>query len=165
VPVAGKEGEEQEMNVLALDLGTHTGWAIRRNGVVVSGTWHFTPGRYEGGGMRFLRFRKQVGEALELAGIEAVYFEEVRRHLGTDAAHVYGGMLGVLTSLLEERSIPYQGVPVGTLKKWGTGKGNADKEKMIAAARERFPLDVIEDDNQADALIVLAWAAEEAGAK
>ena len=47
--------------------------------------------------------------------------------LGTDAAHVYGGFLATLTSWCEQRAIAYQGVPVGTIKRFITGKGNADK--------------------------------------
>ena len=42
--------------ILALDLGTTTGWAMRTaDGRVTSGTVSCKPGRYEGGGMRFLR--------------------------------------------------------------------------------------------------------------
>ncbi len=152
------------MNILALDLGTHTGFAIASDGLVTSGTWHFTPKHFEGGGMRYLRFRKQLVEAIDLAKPEAVFFEEVHRHLGTDAAHIYGGLFAVLSSLCEERAIPYAGVGVGTLKKFATGKGNADKQAMIDAARAIFPDQHIEDDNQADALIVLAYARSEKGA-
>ncbi len=36
--------------------------------------------------------------------IEAVYFEEVRRHLGTDASHCYGGFLAHLSSWCEGKS-------------------------------------------------------------
>ena len=44
--------------VLALDLGTTTGWALRSgDGAITSGTMTFRPSRFEGGGMRFLRFR------------------------------------------------------------------------------------------------------------
>ena len=40
--------------ILSLDLGTHTGWALRhRDGTTTSGTEHFQPRRFEGGGMRF----------------------------------------------------------------------------------------------------------------
>jgi hypothetical protein len=43
--------------ILALDLGTTTGWAIRSfDGLITSGTVSFKPGRYDGGGMRYLRF-------------------------------------------------------------------------------------------------------------
>ena len=42
-------------SLLALDLGAHTGWALRqRDGTVTSGTRHFKPSRFEGGGMRYL---------------------------------------------------------------------------------------------------------------
>lgn len=44
--------------VLALDLGTPTGWAIRSpDGIITSGTVSFKPSRFDGGGMRYLRFR------------------------------------------------------------------------------------------------------------
>jgi Holliday junction resolvasome RuvABC endonuclease subunit len=115
-------------------------------------------GRFSGGGMRYVRFEKMLNEVLEsVAGknLNAVYFEEVRRHAGTDAAHVYGGLMAILTSWCEKHGIPYQGIPVGTIKKCATGKGNADKQAMIEAAKHAWPDQDIKDDNQADALWVL----------
>ena len=44
--------------------------------------------------------------------------EEVRRHAGTDAAHVYGGLMATLTAWAELRGVPYEGVPVGTIKRF-----------------------------------------------
>ena len=78
--------------ILALDLGQQTGWALRSSdGLTTSGTVAFKPGRFEGGGMPFLRFRHWLTELKQAAGgIEALYLEEVRRHAGTSAAHVYG---------------------------------------------------------------------------
>ena len=89
--------------ILALDLGTTTGWAIRTaEGVILSGTVSFRPSRYDGGGMRYLRFRAWLEELAEDAGgLSAIWFEEVRRHLGTDAAHVHGGLLAILTAWAE----------------------------------------------------------------
>ena len=146
--------------ILALDLGTHTGWALhQRDGTVTSGTEHFKPGRFEGGGMRFLRFKRWLTELLAASGaLNAVYFEEVRRHAGVDAAHVYGGLMAHLTAWCEHHNIPYQGVPVGTIKKHATGKGNAAKEEMLAAASRRGYAPI--DDNEADALALLHWAVE-----
>jgi hypothetical protein len=40
-----------------------------------------------------------------------------------------------LTSWGELRGVPYEGVPVGTIKRHATGKGNANKQAMIDAAR------------------------------
>jgi crossover junction endodeoxyribonuclease RuvC len=146
--------------VLALDLGTTTGWALRSTGGPIAHGWmSLKGGRYEGGGMRYLRFSRWLHEIYGTAGdINAVYFEEVRRHASTDAAHVYGGLMATLTAWCESRNIPYQGVPVGTIKKHATGKGNAGKDDMLAAMQALgHP---VTDDNEADALALLHWALE-----
>jgi Holliday junction resolvasome RuvABC endonuclease subunit len=147
------------MTILALDLGTRTGWATLHDGIVTSGTVDLRPRRFDGGGMRYLRFTRWLDE-IHAAPIAAIYFEEVRRHAGTDAAHVYGGFMATLTAWAELRGIPYEGVPVGTIKKHATGKGNANKDAMIAAMRAAGfnP----QDDNEADALAILQWAREAA---
>ncbi|BCL41028.1 hypothetical protein OIPHN260_05300 [Enterobacter roggenkampii] len=107
--------------------------------------------------MRFLRFKRWLGELKTIAqDIHAVYFEEVRRHAGVDAAHVYGGLMATLTTWCEHQNIAYLGVPVGTIKKHATGKGNAGKAEVIAAMRALgHP---VTDDNEADALALLHWA-------
>lgn len=149
--------------MLALDLGTTTGWALRaEDGMITSGTASFRPGRYDGGGMRYLRFTNWLAEIDRLSGlIAAIWFEEVRRHAGTDAAHVYGGLMATLTAWAEMRGVPYAGVPVGTIKRHATGKGNAPKYAMMAAAKARGFNPV--DDNEADAIAILLWAIETEG--
>jgi hypothetical protein len=149
--------------ILALDLGTTTGWALRSfDGLITSGTVSFKPGRYDGGGMRYLRFSTWLTELDRLSGpIATIWFEEVRRHAGTDASHVYGGLMATLTAWGELRGVPYQGVPVGTIKRHATGKGNANKDAMIAAARARGFSPA--DDNEADAIAILLWAIETQG--
>jgi hypothetical protein len=149
--------------ILALDIGTTTGWALRNlRGRILSGTADFKPHRFEGGGMRYLRFERWLDGTLRLAGdVEAVYFEEVRRHIGVDAAHAYGGFLAAVTAWCEEHAIAYQGVPVGTIKRFIAGKGNADKAAVIAAVRERGFSPA--DDNEADAIAILLWAIETRG--
>jgi Holliday junction resolvasome RuvABC endonuclease subunit len=144
--------------LLALDLGTTTGWALRTSDRrIVSGTHSFKPQRFEGGGMRFLRFVRWLDELQTLSGgLRQLAFEEVRRHASTDAAHAYGGFLGQLTAWCEQRQIPYQGVPVGTIKKHATGKGNANKDAMLDAVRGWGYAPV--DDNESDALALLHWA-------
>jgi hypothetical protein len=148
--------------LLALDLGTTTGWALRApDGVIASGTVSFRPSRYDGG-MRYLRFTNWLTELDRLSGpIAAIWYEEVRRHAGTDASHIYGGLMATLTAWAELRGVPYQGVPVGTIKIHATGKGNAPKEAMIAAARARGFSPA--DDNEADELAILFWALKTRG--
>ena len=150
-------------SILALDLGTTTGWALTsRDGFISGGSESFKPQRFEGGGMRYLRFKRWLTEIKQCAdGIDLVVYEEVRRHVGVDAAHAYGGFMAHLTAWCEHHQIPYQGVPVGTIKKHATGKGNASKAEMIAASKARGHDPV--DDNHADALALLDWAMAQGG--
>ncbi len=141
--------------ILAIDPGLSLGWALRTpDGLVTSGTLDLRSRRFEGGGMRYLRFRQWLTEVKAAGGeIEAIYFEEVRAHRGVDAAHVYGGLVATLTAWCEHHSIPYAGVPVGTWKRGLTGKGNSDKAAVMAAVRA---LDYApETQDEADALAIL----------
>jgi hypothetical protein len=148
--------------VLALDLATTTGWAMKLASGVESGIVSFRPSRYDGGGIRYLRFHAWLDSmAQDVVDIGVVYYEEVRRHLSTDAAHVHGGLLATLTSWCEQQSVPYQGVPVGTIKRFITGKGNADKQAVIEAVRARGYRP--SDDNEADAIAILLWAIDTQG--
>lgn len=161
-PVTNVINRHPDLTVLALDLGTTTGWALRSMGTTTSGCLSLKQSRFDGGGMRYLRFRRWLEQLQVDAGpIGAVYFEEVRRHVGTDAAHVYGGLLGQLTAWCEEHGVAYQGVPVGTIKAFATGRGNAGKAAMIAAVQARGFSPA--DDNEADAIAILLWAIETGG--
>jgi hypothetical protein len=158
VPDCSDASPAPHLVVLAIDLGTTTGWALKpRDGPIAHGFVGFRPQRFEGGGMRYLRFKRWLTELKAVAvDIHVVYFEEVRRHGGVDAAHVYGGLMATLTTWCEHHNVPYQGVPVGTIKKHATGKGNAGKDEVIAAMRAKgHP---VTDDNEADALALLHWA-------
>ena len=147
--------------ILALDLGSRTGWAAwLPDAGITSGVELFRHDRWQGGGMKFLRFKRWLTDIRNAAGaLEAVYYEEVRAHRGVDASHAYGGWLAILTAWCEHHRIPYQGVPVGVIKRHATGKGNAGKEAVIAAMRARGH--EVGDDNQADALALLHWALDQ----
>jgi len=145
------------MKTLALDLGAKTGWACNVDGIIHSGVINFSPRRFDGGGIRFLRFRQWLTEWKASAGTpDVLVYEEVRAHRGTDACQVYGGFLATLTAWCEHHQIPYEAVPVGTIKRHATGKGNANKQVVVAAIRNRG-FDPV-DDNEADALALLGWA-------
>ncbi len=89
----------------------------------------------------------------------AVFYEEVHRHLGTDAAHCYGGLVAHIQAWCCENNVPYKGVPVATIKKAATGKGNANKEAMLDAAARAWPGIAMATDDEADA----RWCAVAAG--
>lgn len=148
---------------LGIDPGSHCGWAVMDKSLVVKahGHWDLKGGRFEGGGMRYVRFRKYLTTLLDAyPEIKMVGFEEVRMHMGVDAAHVYGGIVANLTEVLETRKIPYAGIPVGTVKKRATGKGNANKLAMVAAATTEWPALGALTEDEADALWIAVCATE-----
>jgi len=144
--------------ILALDLGTQMGWALAAESMpIVSGSVSFKPNKFEGAGFRYIRFVSWLDTIIQQnPAISSIYFEAVRRHLGVDAAHIYGGFMSHLLAWSEKRGIPINGVPVGTIKKSATGKGNADKIMMISSAKN-LGFDPI-DDNEADAIHLLNYA-------
>lgn len=147
--------------LLALDLGNTTGWAMWQNGVVTSGTCDFTKSRhrrFEGPGMRFVRFVRFLSDCPTPSLLS---FEEVRRHRGVAAAHAYGGYLSHVTAFCDNRDpqIPYEGIPVGTIKKRATGSGNCSKEEMVTACQKLMDYEP-EDDNEADARWLLLLMCE-----
>lgn len=158
--------------MLALDLGGKTGWALYNNGKVTSGTWKLVKGstkkHQERHGMRFVRLQEQLSLLYAAHEIEAIYYEEVHAHAGTDAAHAYGGFRAHAMSWCEKlpEPVPYDSFGVGTIKKRATGKGNSKKDKMIEAANKLWRgKKIVSDDNEADALWILVLATERLGLK
>jgi len=166
VPIAAlARGTPETAIILALDLGHRMGWALGApGGRITSGTEEFRQDRWQGGGIKFLKFKRWLTELKGCSGgLDLVVYEEVRRHLGVDAAHAMGGWLAILTAWCEHHGVPYEGVPVGTIKRHIAGRGNADKAAVIAAVKALGFNPA--DDNEADALALLHWAlANRAGA-
>lgn len=147
------------MNILALDLGTKTGWAICTPGGTLYGTESFAPRSKDGPGQRWLKFHRFLIETRARHGdLHAVYYEDVKAHgsRAVYAAHVYGGFLALLQAWAETNRVQIVGVGVGQVKKHWTGKGNARKDAMIDEAKRRGFAP--KDDNTADALAILSLA-------
>ncbi len=111
--------------------------------------------------MRYVRLRKYIVALLHSIRDQEdvqLFYEEVSQHKGTDAAQIYGGIIAVIAEVCESRTprVPWAGIPVGTIKKHATGKGNAGKEAMIAAAQAKWPRDGLTSDDECDA----RWIAE-----
>ena len=79
------------------------------------------------------------------------------RHLGSHAAHVYGGLIGILMHVAEQMEIPTSKIGVSALKKHATGNGRATKDMMMRSAELLWPGVHPADDNEADALCLLDW--------
>jgi Holliday junction resolvasome RuvABC endonuclease subunit len=151
--------------ILGIDPGLSCGWAIIGDGDrrIGSGAWDLSVrSRWEGAGVGWLRLQHSLQVILGAHQIEAIGFEEVRRHAGTDAAHVYGAIVGVIQHVAEAHGTPYTSIPVGTIKRIATGKGNAGKDEMIAAVMSRWG-HRCETDDEADAHWVAVATAREIG--
>lgn len=149
-------------NVLALDLGTYCGWAIAtKDGAVSYGTEHFIQRNKWHPGVRWSNYRAWLAELIRDKQITAVYFEDVKRHAGTLAAHVYGGYLAMTEMVCQQHNIPMVGIGVGQAKKKWTGSGRADKTVMVKEAQRRGFKVASGEDDTADALALLAYALEQ----
>lgn len=149
------------MNILAIDPGTQCGYAMSFNTTRSSGVWDLSVHRYEGDGMRYVRLRRYLHD---IGAVDMIVFEEVRRHVGVLAAHVYGGIVSHIMEHAERLKIPYTSCPVGTLKKHATGSGNASKNAMVEACVTKLNIEP-KDHNEADALWLLDWAIHEYATK
>lgn len=133
------------MRILAIDQATKSGWCSP-NG---SGVWDLTPNRGESIGMRNVRFRAKLKELIELEDIEMVCYERpAGRH--KSSLVVAGELISIIKLVCEDMGVEYGCYSASEIKKYATGKGNANKDAMIQSA-ERYGVEII-DDNHADAL-------------
>jgi len=147
------------MNILTLDLATTTGWAQKKKKKIESGIVNFSPKRGDSPGVRFLKFRAWLTKVVKELEPEVIVYERPH-HRGGAATEVLVGLSTRVQEIAAEYKIECQAVHSTTLKKFLTGGGRASKEDMIREAKIRFPKQDIVDDNQADALALLAYAIE-----
>lgn len=152
-------GEEGKMNILAIDPGGRCGWSSLVDNRIESGVQEFSLRRGESKGMRFLRFNTWFKGMLELIKPHIVVYEMAHMR-GGHATEVLLGMTTRIEEFCEEKNIEYSSVHSATLKKFATGSGKANKEAMIKAAMSAFGK-AVEDDNEADSLMLLKYAREE----
>lgn len=151
------------MNILALDLGTKTGWAALIDGVETSGVLKLATDTElkkakkdrldRRNDLRITRLFQHL--ALQFGGtkFDWVFFEDVQFLSTQLQAQLWASLRASVWLSATQAGVNIDCLPVGTLKKFATGKGNATKEEMIAA----LGMGAI-DDNQADALHLLRYA-------
>ena len=142
------------MKILALDLGTTTGFAFDNEGKISSGSKNFKPSKFDSVGLKFMLFRKFILEQFIVKyPLDVVVFESVNFGTTTYSSQVYGGFVASLCALCEECEVNYAGIGVSTIKKFISGKGNANKKMIIASVR-KMGFDP-KCDNEADAIACL----------
>ena len=148
------------MSVLALDLGTSTGWALARPGrETVFGTQAFKPSGAHAGApylalRNFLHSTKATQDRAD-DPIEHIYFEYPRglKWKSENAGVAQISFRATMLCWACHHPIRCTGLTVQGLKRDFTGNSKADKAAMIARARELGH--AVETEHEADAIAVL----------
>ncbi len=162
----------EALRILALDTGTHCGWAWWDGARRESGVQVFDVKRGESPGMRYIRFNKWLTEFVDWCGgnkmADLILVYEQTHNRGGAATEVAAGFATRVQEAAARWGCDHIAIHSGTLKKWTTGSGGAGKPQMIAAVcRRAFHLDKPHDpcaslgDDEADALALLAYARAE----
>ena len=148
--------------ILAIDPGTHCGWAVHDGErIVASGVWNLAPRRGDSPGVRYLKLRRRLGDVLDAyPRLELVAVEQAH-HRGGAATEYAIGVVTHVQSWCAEVGLEHVGVHSSHAKRFATGRGNASKQEMVAAALARWPGWVPESDDESDA----RWIAEAAAAE
>ncbi len=123
---------------------------------IIGGQWNLSIGPHDTNSIRYVRLK----QFLELTAPSLICYEEVKftgAPIGgmslaaivsraITGAQVVHSLSAVLTMWAEERGVPCQSVPIGSLKKFATQRGNANKLEMIAACNEQFGTEFIAED-------------------
>lgn len=169
------------MNILALDLGTKTGWALLSSaGVVTAGTWVLGDRKSAAYAAklrldrrcdpRFLALMGHLEKVRAAVPLDWVVFEDVEFIKSRKQAHLWATWRAAVWGVFGIRGINIDCLATGKLKQFATGNGGADKDRMARALTldPRYTLDKrgvrdtltgeLLDDNAVDALHLLHWA-------
>lgn len=156
------------MNILAIDIGTHCGYCYNQGKAVMAGTLHLATAKEVAdwgkqrltrrGDPRICRFKHWLDELLPF---NALVFEDVEFVHSRKQAHLWAAFRSVIwLAGCAECDMVVEAVPVGTLKKFATGHGGADKA-MMGRALSHYDIPVCFnslDNNAVDAVWLWLWA-------
>jgi len=145
--------------ILAIDPGTRCGWARLDGAQVESGVWDFSGP--QSWGAKWSDFHARLMGKTTALQAQTIVCEDQTRIRGRYALLCWGWQVMVM-ALAAQQHMELLVVNPATLKKWATGKGGASKAEMIAAACDRYG-EWVTDDNEADSLLLLAYAREQGG--
>lgn len=154
--------------MLALDLGTKTGWALfDERGKVLSGTLVLAKAkeiREQNGrelDCRYCRLAEFVSGLVRNNEVGVLGFEDVEFSSYTAQTQLWASLrAAVWATGCGLPALEIEAVPVGTLKKFATGHGNATKDMMETSLRRTNPEFFSgrkPDDNEVDAIHLLHY--------
>lgn len=159
--------------ILALDLGTKTGWAAQPiGGEMSSGAYDFGTKPAEHPGMRYLRVRawllqmsKEHGPFAKVAYEQTTYVgsrpdpkgpNKARINSGVVAAQVHGGLFATVAAWCCYEDIPIIGYAPNTVRKKVFGNGGLKKQQALQRLRDMGH--DFRTDDEGDAIAVLLCA-------
>lgn len=142
------------MRILAIDPATKTGW----KSPTASGVIDFKLRSNESKGMKLIKFRSYIKDLIINDEIDLVVYEKPGGRF-FNGVRSHANFEGVLIELCEGLKVQYKDYSASEIKRFATGKGNANKQMMIDTAKQFFEENVI-DDNHADALWLFELAKE-----
>lgn len=144
------------MKILAVDPASKFGWAISKTEF---GEWDLRTRKDESMGMKIIRLRSKLQEIYDIYKFDILVYERPAGRYTNPIIH-QSKLIGKLEEFCEDRGIQYRGYSATEIKKYATGKGNANKKMMIKKAIELYGVEN-PTDNEADALHLLHIAMEE----
>lgn len=148
--------ERANLVILAIDPATHCGWAINKD---VYGVWNLGTRKDESWGMKLVRMKAKLQEIHTAYKFNVIVYERPGGR-NTQAIITQSKIIGVIETFCQEKDIDYRAYSSTEIKKFATGKGNCGKDQMIIAAKNKLGYPG-EDDNEADALLLLQLSINE----
>lgn len=148
----------ESKNILALDVATSTGWCFGNDVIVNSGVKDLTD-KSSTFGWKVRKFEIWLEEIFDRYGPEFIAFEKTFGQHKNALIH-QSELHGVLKNFAHKRNIDIKGYTPTEIKKFATGKGNANKSQMEKACFEKFQITPSTDD-EADACHIWSMANEE----
>lgn len=143
------------MKIIALDLGANMALAHNGMGVPIAETRTFKGTRAHRAHATVMWLQKRFLEISDECDIDLVVYERPFTR-GMDATRSLWGVAGLVEATATFRGWPVTDATPGDIKKWATGKGDASKDDMLAAA-QRLGY-VGGNEHEADAYCLLKFA-------
>lgn len=139
--------------IIAIDIGSKCGYCTKIDNNLIYGCLDTSKYIH---GQRYYEFYQLLNtlksKNINNESIEIVY-EHVNRHLGTIAAHVYGGFLAILLLFAYENNYKVYPLSVQQIKKYISDNNRASKQEVIDSVNNKLKIN-IKNDNIADAIAI-----------
>lgn len=147
--------------VLALDLGTYCGWAVRReDNSIDSGEQTFTREANESEGKRIYRFFNWLRRKVREERVGFIAYENVLFQSTQAQTRLWSGWMTCVLLVAEFERTGCKGFGTNVVKLTASNYGAAGKQRMVAAANRLYDLNLNRehDENEADAFCTLYTA-------